>query len=226
MKRKLLAAAVAFGLGAVAAAPVYAALGLQLTDGSNTVTVYDGGAGDTNPLAGVVTFSGNVGTDWIANVTTGLGSGLLGPGHMDLNSVNVSSVLAGTSTLSMMLTETGLADHGVVTVLGNIGGTTDGSVAYGAFGDSWGRDFWDEQTIGSGSHTAPPVAFTGSFSGLLDTDGGEETYSMTVWAEITHGAGIKNTSFNFDVQVPEPSVLALLGLGMLGVGFARRRRTS
>lgn len=226
MKHKVLAAAIALGLGALVAAPASAALGLNLSDGSASVTVWDGGVGDINPAAGVVTFSGSVGADWIVNVTTGLGSGVLGAGHMDLNSVNLSSILAGTSTLTMMLTETGLTDNGVVTVHGAIGGTTDGSVAYGAFGDSWGDPFYDDETIGSGSHTAPPIGFTGSFSGSLDTDGGVEGYSMTIWTAITHGEGIHNSSFNFDVQVPEPSALALLGLGALGLGFGRRRRAA
>ena len=60
------------GLAALAASAVsvsaHTVPQLRLSDGINTVTVTDGGAGDVNPLAGVVVFNGAIG-DFSVNET-------------------------------------------------------------------------------------------------------------------------------------------------------------
>jgi len=49
-------------------------------------------------------------------------------------------------------------------------------------------------------------------------------YSMTLVAEITHGgAGV--SSFDFELQnIPEPALLTLFAVGLLGAGVSARRR--
>jgi hypothetical protein len=55
--------------------------------GGNFFEVFDGGAGDINPVEGAVTFSGSVGA-FLINVTTGLSAPLIGGSQnaeIDLN---------------------------------------------------------------------------------------------------------------------------------------------
>ena len=71
-------------------------------------------------------------------------------------------------------------------------------------------------------HTNPNIA-------LSYTDGHAVIYSL--WPEpftglgsYTHGTGV--TLVISSVSVPEPGTLALLGLGLLGLGVTRRRRAN
>ena len=50
-------------------------------------------------------------------------------------------------------------------------------------------------------------------------------YAISLQAVITHGSS-GTTSFDYQVEVAEPGTLALLGLGLLGFGLSRRRRTA
>src|SRR5512138_1703504 len=93
MRKIALIAALATG-ALLSASPARADLLLRITDGVNIVTVADQGAGDLNPLAGVVTVSASVGT-WAVNVSTGQASPFFSEGHLDLNSVNTNTGTAG-----------------------------------------------------------------------------------------------------------------------------------
>jgi len=69
------------------------------------------------------------------------------------------------------------------------------------------------------------TAISGTLSGITLNAGGE---IMLRWCDINdvgndHGGGIDDFSVTFTPQVPEPSCLALTGLGMLTLALWRRR---
>jgi len=216
MKRILLFTLM-IGLFAVQA---HAGMMLTLYDGTNTVSVADGGISDLNPLVGVITYIGSIGT-WTTNVTTGLSKPVIGSvtdPQMDLNTVDVTSAAGG--NLWITLKDDGFSlpeGWDSATLISSIGGTTQGIV-------------WLTQTLqpvgdalvvtlgpfGPPTAGLGPLAFSGSgsISGLVSG-----LFSLSELALITHDkAG--TTSFNASstvVPVPAAVILGILGLGVVGI---------
>ncbi|NBP72986.1 MAG: hypothetical protein EBU57_07455, partial [Alphaproteobacteria bacterium] len=134
------------GLAALAASavsvPAHAVPQLRLSDGINTVTVTDGGAGDINPLAGVVVFNGAIG-DFSVNVTTGITKPLLGSPTdpvLDLNSIDVTGAAGGILTIEF--TETDFLSGGpTVNFSTEIGGVTADTVQFEHFASAANTGF-------------------------------------------------------------------------------------
>jgi hypothetical protein len=195
---------------------------LNLTDGAVSVMITDGGAGDANPLAGVVTFIGQIGI-WDLNVTTGTTKPFKGSAdapYLDLNSINANSTGAGTLFLRFSendFTRTGSANFGIGGTMNAPAGST---IAFDAYYSASNATLTLTDLIASLGPFGPG-AFSGTASG---STGAGSPYSLSLYGAIYHtGPGL--TSFDAELQVPEPGIMLLLGCGLIGLwGFRKRTK--
>ena len=215
-----------------------AALVLTLDDGATPHIVVDNSAvgtatakgpstladgGGVGLLAGAVEFSGSIGA-FTVQITVGTSKPLTGGKNkaiLDLFNVSVTSTAGG--ELTVMLTDTdflvGPAPfHAVMTSM--LGGTTDGTVELSQFVDPNNMEFGMGGT--SISHgTFGPGAFNDSMNTRLTLGA---PFSITEMVVVTHTAAGQVSSFDFQSTVmPEPATIGLLGAGLAGLGFLRRR---
>lgn len=205
MKNLMRIIAVAVATCAISA---YAVPTMTIFDGTTTVTITDGGAGDSCPDTGCVVWIGTIGV-WNINVDTGLTKPASGtPTHLDMDlSFVAHSTAAG--TLSITWSDDGymVSGGGVDT----IGGTTDGSVS-------------DNVLINGGAVLSLGPFGPGAFS---DTTTGTITLNpsdiIALQVNITQ-SGSGTTTGDKNLKVPEGgSTLALLGIAMVGLEGLRRK---
>lgn len=221
-KSMLLGAATVCSLALGSAANAAFVLTLEdITAPGSATVIYDGAGNDFSGVDGVIVYSGIVG-NFNVNVTTGVSAPVIGPGRLDLNSINVSSGSGG--TLVVRLSDTDFSGPAYPSYQAAYGGTTDGSVDFSFLYDAANTEFGGA-SFATGSFTASPGsnAFADDILGsILPT----APYSLSIVATITHGAGNLATSFNAGAApIPLPAAAYLLGSALLGLGFARHRRT-
>lgn len=109
-------------------------------------------------------------------------------------------------------------DNPAASYITAFGGTTNGTVSFQSYVDSTNTAFGQEIML-SDSGLLPGIAFSGASSGAINMTG---LYSMSIYASVTHTGGNQITSFDSYISVPEPGSLAILGIGLLGLGMSRR----
>ncbi len=205
------------GVGALGiSAGAHAALSLTVTDGSgNTVTINDDGVGDTfSPGASALNWADNLASiaDWKFETVTGYSLAEATPQQM--NMIFAATSLKNDSQLTIELTETEFSGFGsAVFELGsaNLPGT-------GSFDLLLNGVSLSGSTLG-----ASGVAAFSDASGQLGLGNPIGNFSLTMRAVLTASAVNQNFSGNTSVNVPEPSILALIGGGLIGFGLVRRK---
>ena len=209
-----MAAAVAMLFSATASATLI--LKVEDSTAGSSVTVQDNLAGDVGADVGEIVYVTDT-ANFDLTVVTGTGSEKLSlPNVMDLGIIG--SFTADT-TVSVFLTETGLTGFDAAGIIASLAATSDTSgISYTLFGGNSNVAFDLTNTI----VTAGASETTGliDFSSVLY--GGE--FSLTLVATLDGKAG---SFYSTDtLVVPEPSMIALMSLGLVGLGFAGRRKLS
>jgi hypothetical protein len=205
-----------------------ASIALQLSDSlGNTYTIYDGGAGDSNGTAGVVSWNGGVGL-WNINVTVGKGAPYLDLGNLDLSSIDSSST-GDPGVLTIMLTEVDV-NTPISLFDMQFGGTNKNTTASYATYFSNNNGYFEQSSLIGLLGPYDTASFSGSLTNLsAPTD---DLYSLTQVLTITPTSSSKHTfsgGAHLDPSsaqlgtIPEPSMLLLLGTGLLGLATARNR---
>ena len=216
MKTILCAGAAAAALLVGSAAPSHAMLMLQVDNGTPI---------EDTSNTGAITFSSAVG-GFSINVVTGTSTPAIGTPQqpvLDLNSIDIASSNGGGGTLTFALTDTDyVGSTGITHFFNAIGGTLMGlgsSFSVNTYMDctntAWGQGTLLTSQTFSGSY------FSGGQDAYVANCGG--AYSLTQIASLTlPGGGMYSGDSN--LSVPEPSTIALFGAGLLGLGFALRRK--
>ena len=201
-------------------APAQAIPMLELSSGGSTVTV-------NGSSSGSVVYVGSIG-NFSLNVAGGASYPLLGSAfapHLDLASLNISSVTGG--TLTIKLTDTGFinSNPGGFNLASAIGGGTSGTIKFATYFDQGNTPFATTHLIAD-LGTLSSYSFAGGSNNQINPSG---PYSLTLMGTIDHPAGGgygQASSFNATLKVPEPATAFLLLGGLLICGVIVRRYQS
>jgi len=200
----------------------HASLVLRITDGADTVSIQDGGALDNQPAPDAVGFTGSF-KGW--NLTTSVGTSGADPLAMHFTAFVVGDKSSGKIWLE-------LTDTDLLAGLGLVGLSASGVGFAGNVGiqGSWAGYVDDSNALFG---TATSVFSSSGFGAAGGTASVplSDTYSASLVTSFDYGGSTTDSlqGSSFDVRmdvlsVAEPTSVALVGLALLGLGVARRRK--